>query len=155
MDIYLDSLLNLPNTTVESCKQEETQITLKLRFSHNKSSCPQCNISSDKLKQNRPMLIRDLSVFGKVVYLDTPRRQFYCHQCQKYFTESLPFADWERRYTQRYEEYVYERVQNTSMEQVSRDKILSWDQVQGIFKHQFSLKKKITGKTSNESVLMK
>jgi len=85
-----------------------------LRFVHDKSNCPHCNVASDELKQNRPILIRDLSVFGKVVYLDTPRRQFYCHQCQKYFTEMLPFADWERRYTQRYEEYVYQRVQNTS-----------------------------------------
>lgn len=155
MDIHLDNLLNLPNTTVESCKQEEKKITLKLRFLHDKSNCPHCNMGSDKLKQNRPILIRDLSVFGKVVYLDTPRRQFYCPQCQKYFTEILPFADWERRYTQRYEEYVYQRVQNTSMEQVSRDEFLSWDQIQGIFKHQFSLKKKITGKSSNESVLTK
>ncbi len=126
MDIYLDSLLNLPNTT---------------GFLNDKCNCPHCNTASDELKQNRPILIRDLSVFGKVVYLNTPRRQFYCHQCQKYFTEVLMFADWERRYTQRYEEYIYQRAQNTSMEQVSRDELLSWDQVQGIFKHQFSLKK--------------
>jgi transposase len=149
MDIYLDSLLNLPNTTVESCKQEENKIILNLRFLHDKCNCPHCNTASDELKQNRPILIRDLSVFGKVVYLNTPRRQFYCHQCQKYFTEVLMFADWERRYTQRYEEYIYQRVQNTSMEQVSRDELLSWDQVEGIFKHQFSLKKKTTGKFLN------
>ena len=101
---------------------------------------------SRKLKQNRPTQIRDLSVFGKIVYLNVPRRQFYCQNCQKHFTEKLPFADWERRYTQRYEEYVYERVQSASIEQVSRDEDLSWDQVQGISNHQFSLKKKIIGK---------
>jgi transposase len=87
-------------------------------------------------------VIRDLSVFGKIVYLNTPRRQFYCQHCQKHFTEKLPFVDWERRYTQRYEEYVYQRVQSASVEQISRDEYLSWDQVQGIFNHQFSLKKK-------------
>jgi transposase len=152
MDIYLDRLLNLPNTTVECFKEEENKIILKLQFLHDKSNCPHCKTASDELKQNRPVLIRDLSVFGKVVYLDTPRRQFYCRQCQKYFTETLPFVDWERRYTQRYEEYIYQRVQNTSIEQVSRDELLSWDQVQGIFKHQFSLKKKTTGKSSNDSV---
>jgi transposase len=48
----------------------------------------------------------------------------------------------ERRYTQRYEEYVYQRAQSTSFEQISRDECLSWDQVQGIFNHQFSVKKK-------------
>ena len=66
--------------------------------------------------------------------------------CQRHFTEKLPFVDWERRYTQRYEEYVYQRVQSASVEQVSRDEYLSWDQIQGIFNHQFSLKKKMIGK---------
>jgi hypothetical protein len=32
MDLYLDRLLNLPNTTVESFTEEENKITLKLRF---------------------------------------------------------------------------------------------------------------------------
>lgn len=142
MDLHLDRLLNLPNTTIESFTEEENKIILKLRFLHDEAPCPLCNTQSRKLKQNRPILIRDLSVFGKVIYLNTPRRQFYCHQCQKHFTEKLPFVDWERRYTQRYEEYVYQRVQSASVEQVSRDEFLSWDQVQGIFNHQFSLKKK-------------
>jgi transposase len=77
-----------------------------------------------------------------IVYLNTPRRQFYCQHCQKHFTEKLPFVDLERRYTQRYEEYLYQRAQSTSFEQISRDECLSWDQVQGIFNHQFSVKKK-------------
>jgi len=142
MDLHLDRLLNLPNTTIESFTEEENKIILKLRFLHDEAPCPHCNTQSRKLKQNRPILIRDLSVFGKVIYLNTPRRKFYCHQCQKHFTEELPFVDWERRYTQRAEEYVYQRVQSASVEQVSRDEFLSWDQVQGIFNHQFSLKKK-------------
>ena len=142
MDLYLDRLLDLPSTTVESFTEEGNKIILKLQFLHDKAACPHCNTQSGQLKQNRPILIRDLSVFGKLVYLNTPRRQFYCQHCQKYFTEKLPFVDWERRYTQRYEEYVYQRIQSASVEQVSRDEYLSWDQVQGIFDHQFSLKKK-------------
>ena len=123
MDLSLDSLLNLPNTTVESFTEEENKIILNLRFLHDEVVCPHCNMQSGKLKQNRPILIRDLSVFGKVVYLNTPRRQFYCQHCQKHFTEKLPFVDWERRYTQRYEEYVYQRVQSASVEQISRDEL--------------------------------
>ncbi|WP_445305003.1 transposase family protein, partial [Microcoleus sp. Pol12A6] len=30
------------------------------------------------------MLVRDLSVFGRPVYLKIPRRQFYCPICQRY-----------------------------------------------------------------------
>jgi transposase len=121
------------------------QVYLRLRFLTEKSECPHCHNPSDELHQNRPILIRDLAVFGKVVYLHVPRRQFYCRECQRYFTERLTFVDWERRYTQRYEEYIYQRVQSTSIEQVSREEELSWDQVQGIFKHKFAPKKTPTG----------
>ncbi len=82
------------------------------------------------------MLIRDLPVFGRVVYLKVPRRQFYCSNCQRYFTERLEFADWERRYTQRYEEYIYQRIKSSNIEQVSREEGLSFEKVQGIFNHQ-------------------
>ncbi len=44
----------------------------------------------------------------------------------------------------RYENAIYQRVQTTSIEQVSREEDLSWDQVQGIFKHQFDVKKKLS-----------
>ena len=141
MDFHLDTLLNLPNITVESCTYQGKQVYLGLRFLTEKSDCPHCHHPSDKLHQNRPVLIRDLSVFGKVVYLHVPRRRFYCHQCQRYFTEHLTFVDWERRYTQRHEEYIYQKVQSTNIEQVSREEELSWDQVQGIFKHKFAPKK--------------
>ncbi|WNN92127.1 helix-turn-helix domain-containing protein [Gloeocapsopsis dulcis] len=101
------------------------------------------------------MLIRDLPVFGKLVYLYVPRHQFYCSGYQRYFTEHLTFVDWERRYIQRYEDYIYQRVQSTSIKQVSREEELSWDQVQGIFKHKFAQEKKKCGVRSNDSVLMK
>jgi hypothetical protein len=58
----------------------------------------------------------------------------------------LIFVDWERRYTQRYEEYIFEKVKATNIEQISREENLSWAQVQGIFKHQFE-KKRAVGRT--------
>ena len=118
---------------------------MKLRFLLEKGDCPYCQQSSEDLHQNRPVLVRDLPVFGQPVQLQVPRRRFYCHPCQRYFTEHLTFVDWERRYTQRYEDYIYQRVQAASMEQVSREEDLSWDQVQGIFKHKFAQQKKQTG----------
>ncbi|WP_225894811.1 transposase family protein [Leptolyngbya sp. O-77] len=74
---------------------------LKLRLLNQESSCPHCKKSSSELHQNRPILIRDLSIFGQVTYLKIPRRQFYCRDCQRYFTESLTFMDAGRQYTRR------------------------------------------------------
>lgn len=145
MDFYFDTLLNLPNVTVESCTQQGQQIVLKLRFLNEKSDCPHCQNPSDKLHQNRPVLVRNLPISGRFVHLNLPRRQFYRSFCQQYFTERLSFVDWERRYTEGYKNAIYQRVQTMSIEQVSREEDLSWDQVQGIFKHKFDQEKNSLG----------
>lgn len=145
MDFHLDKLLNLPNLTVESCVQEGREAFLKLRCLNEFAACPHCQASSDELNQNRSVLIRDLPISGQAVYLRVPRRQFYCRACQRYFTERLDFVDWQRRYTQRYETMIYDRVNAMSIEQVSREEELSWDQVQGIFQHKFTQEKKRLG----------
>jgi transposase len=64
----------------------------------------------------------------------------------------LSFVDWERRYTQRYENAIYQRIQTTSIEQVSREEELSWDQVQGIFNHKFEPEKKDWGEVKRLSI---
>jgi transposase len=111
--------------------------------------CPHCQQSRDELHQIRPILIRDLPISGQLIELEIPRRQYYCNNCQKYFTEQLCFVDEGRRYTKRYEEYIYHRVQVTTVEQVKREEELSWDQVQGIFNHQRKQVKKPHGERLN------
>jgi transposase len=64
----------------------------------------------------------------------------------------LSFVDWERRYTQRYENAIYQRIQTTSIEQVSREEELSWDQVQGILTINLSQKKKDWGEVKRLSI---
>jgi len=145
MDFHLDALLNLPHITVESCIQQEQGVLLKLQCLNEQSDCPHCQYPSHEIHQNRPISIRDLPVFGQSVQLQVPRRQFYCGSCQRYFTERLSFVDWERRYTQRCEEHLYQQVQSSSIEPVSRTENLSWDQVQGIFMHKFTQEKNRVG----------
>ena len=135
MDFHLDILLNLPSVTVESCIYQDNEVNLILRFLTEGSCCPHCGSYTEELHQNRPVLIRDLPIFGRIVHLKVPRRQFYCGNCQRYFTEKLEFVDWERRYTQRYEENIYQRIKSSSIEQVSREERLSFEQAQGIFTH--------------------
>jgi transposase len=155
MDIHLDALLNFPYITVESCTQQNNEVYLKLRLLNEEASCPHCGKLSSELHQDRPILIRDLSIFGQATYLKTPRRQFYCQACQRYFTESLTFMDEGRQYTRRYEQHIYQQVQASSIEQVSRVEGLSFDRIEGIFKHQYTQKKTPDGKEANELRLMK
>lgn len=155
MDFHLDTLLNFPNVTVESCTQQSSEVHLKLRFLNEEGRCPHCEELSTELHQNRPIMVRDLSIFGQVTYLKVPRRQFYCRNCQRYFTESLTFMEEGRHYTRRYEASIYQQVQLSSIEQVSRVEGLSFDRIQGIFKHQYAQKKTKDGKRSGASALMR
>ena len=93
----------------------------------------------------RPILARDLSTFGKAVYLKVPRRQFYCPNCQRYATEVLQWMDWKRHHSKRYEEYVWQRIKVSSIEHVSREEGLSVEEVKGIFDHVNAQKKKHLG----------
>ena len=142
MSVYLEDLLDLPNVRVESYTQLEGSVTLKLEMVSDKTICPHCGNPTDHLHQNRPVLVRDLAIFGHPTYLYVPRRQFYCSECQKYSTERLDFIDWKRRHTQRYEEDIYQRVQSSNMEQIGREEGLKYDEIKGMFDHISSKKKR-------------
>jgi len=133
MDFHLNSLLNLPNTTVFTCYKEVGFTVLYLQLINEGINCPNCQNYTDIIHQTSETLIRDLSIFGAGVYLKVPRRKFYCNNCQKYPTEQLSWVENKQRFTQRYQEYIYERVKESSCEQVSRMEDLSADQVQRIF----------------------
>ena len=144
MDFHLDTLLNLPNVTVFTTYQKEGFIFIKLELLNEGIHCPSCQNYTDNLHQNRPILVRDLSICGQGVYLEVPRRQFRCHRCKKSPTERLSFKEMRRNYTSRYEEYIYERVKELTVEQVSQNEQLTVEQVENIFKR-IARRKKKTG----------
>ena len=142
MSFHLDYLLDLPGVRVETCTEVEATISLRLGILADGMSCPHCQKYTEELHQNRPILVRDLPTFGRTVYLQVPRRQFYCPECQRYSTERLEFFDWKRRHTKRYEANIYERVQQSSMEQIGREEGLSYDEVKSMFDHVYQQRKK-------------
>jgi transposase len=145
MSFHLDYLLDLPGVKVETCTQIEGQIYFQLSVVASGIICPHCNNYTEELHQNRATLARDLSVFGRSVYLQVPRRQFYCPTCQRYSTEKLEFLDKKRRHTQRYEQNIYARVKKSSISQIGREEGLSYDEIKSIFTHVHSSQKKTVG----------
>lgn len=135
MDIHLTHLLNLPGILVETCSHLEDSICFQIGYVASGISCPHCNKYTEELHQIRSILVKDLSAFGKDVYLQIPRCQFYCYQCKRFSTERLECIDFNRRHTKRYEVAVYQQVQHKSIEQVSREERISSDEVRGIFNH--------------------
>jgi transposase len=142
MDFHLDTILHLPNITVLTYQQQEGFLLLTLELLNEGIICPHCQTYTDNLHQTRPILVRDLSICGQGVYLKVPRRQFICPDCGKYPTEPLDFLEKRRNYTKRYEEFIYEKVKELTVEQVSKNEQLSSEQVQNIFQRMAKRKKK-------------
>ena len=136
MDFYLDHLLHLPNMTVVGCQAVEGSMVLQLECLNDTMSCPHCGRTLDTINQREAVLIRDLPVFGQQAYLQVPRRQFHCGDCQKFCTERLPFMAWRHHHTLRYEQAIYEQVKQTSLEAVSRAEGLGAAEVKTIFEQQ-------------------
>ncbi|NJK73402.1 MAG: ISL3 family transposase [Oscillatoriales cyanobacterium RU_3_3] len=134
MESPMTGLINLPSISVVSSFSVEDAICFELKILASSMACPHCGQSTKELHQIRPILVRDLPVFGQPAYLKIPRRNFYCRHCQKYVTERLEFLDWRRPYTKRYEANIYQRVLQQNVAQVSREEGLTWAQVEGIFK---------------------
>ena len=74
MEFYLDTLLHLPYITVEGCNEVDGAVFLKLKCLNETINCPHCGATLDRINQEESVLIRDLPVFGKPVYLKVPRR---------------------------------------------------------------------------------
>lgn len=143
MDFHLDTLLNLPDIVADSYSITLDTIVIKVRLVNDGINCPNCNEYIHKLHQIRPILVRDLSIFGQVVYLKVPRRQFYCTNCKTSPTESLSWLNKKQRQTNRYQEYIYERVKELTVKQVSENEKMSEDAIQDIFHKVASSKKKL------------
>ena len=127
--------------TVDRYRIEEETINLSIGFLNDSSVCPYCNYNTDEINQKRALNVRDLPILGKATILEIERRQYYCKNCQKYFTELIDFIDFDRHSTNRYKKYIYERVQKADITQIVREEGLTYDRVKSIFENQFSKKK--------------
>ena len=157
--------LNLPNVIADSYSNTLDAIVIKLQLINDGINCPNCNEYICKVHQTRPTLVRDLSGFGRSVYLKIPRRQFYCHNCQIFLAESFNWLNKKQRQTNRYQEYIYERVsvagdphrKELTVKQVSENENMcvagyprrSEDAVQDIF-HKVANSQKKTGGIQND-----
>lgn len=133
MWMNIDQVLDLPNVTVVNYKKIDGIIFLKLNLVNETIECPNCHRILDTINQTEYSLARDLAIIGNPVYLEVPRRQFYCPNCDKYTTERLSFMRLRKHHTTRYEEMIYERVKRSNIKEVCQEEGLGWDEVNSIF----------------------
>jgi len=138
MFYFVDRILDFPNLTVKNCHFESGKITLELESVDKRSKCEKCDSSSEHINQTRQVTVRDLSILGNQVFLVFDRHQFYCENCNIYFVEKLSFIDFNRHMTERYKNFIFDKVKVSTIKQVAKEEGLTYDQVKGVFEEQFN-----------------
>jgi len=143
MSNYL-TYFKLPNVAVLSFSQIEDSICIHIELANSGINCPHCNSYTTEINQ-RPVLVKDLPAEGNPIYLECPVVRL-CSM-STIFNRTFEWVDSQRRHTRRYESNIYERKQGSSLEKVSREENLSFDEIEGIFNHvsKQHLKKKTGG----------
>lgn len=104
---FYEELLNLPSVEILDIKVDTKVITIECRVKHLGDICPNCGEISTTVNQYYHRTIRDLNMGIRHVHLLIKMRQFYCKGCNRYFTETLDFADLNKEYTHRQRDYMF------------------------------------------------
>lgn len=95
--------------------------------------CPKCQQPSTHVHQYHRRVVRDLAWGGRRCYLEFSARRFKCDHCRRPFTEVLEAINPHGRCTQRYEQHLFERCRDTTLQAVSRQERLGYKLVEGIY----------------------
>lgn len=100
-------LLNLPSVVIDEVLVDGKSITIVCHVSKGMESCPNCGVESSQVNQYYYRTLRDLNMGERYVYLRVNMRQFYCKSCNRYYSETLDFADLNKEYTHRQTDYMF------------------------------------------------
>lgn len=104
---FYEELLNLPSVEILDIKVDAKIITIECQVKQSGNICPNCGETSTTVNQYYHRTIRDLNMGIRHVHLLVKMRQFYCKGCNRYYTETLDFADLNKEYTHRQSDYMF------------------------------------------------
>ena len=94
-------LLGLEDVIVKNVWDEGQEKHIKIELPRRRHCCPCCGAETDQIHDYRIQKIRDISSFGKNVYLHLRKRRYVCNSCGKRFYEENSFLPRYHRMTGR------------------------------------------------------
>ena len=106
-------LLGLEDVIIKKVREDESAHHIELELPRRKHSCPCCGAETDRIHDYRKQKIKDLSAFGKDVYLYLRKRRYACSGCGKRFYEQNNFLPRYHRMTSRKNARIIEDFRDT------------------------------------------
>lgn len=105
---FYQQLLSLPDLLVGSVEVTSRRITLHCHLNTLQHNCPHCLKPTSQVNQYTHRQVRDLDISGRQVWLVIQVRQFFCPDCDRYFTERLSFAHPGKSHTHRQAKWIFD-----------------------------------------------
>ena len=106
-------LLGLEDVIVKNVWDEGQEKHIKIELPRRRHCCPCCGVETDQIHDYRIQKIRDISSFGKNIYLHLRKRRYVCGSCGKRFYEENSFLPRYHRMTSRKNARIIEDFRDT------------------------------------------
>ena len=106
-------LLGLKDVIVKKVWDEGQEKHIEIELQRCRHDCPRCGTETDQIHDYRMQKIRDISSFGKNVYLHLRKRRYVCRSCGKRFYEENSFLPRYHRMTSRKNAQIIEDFRDT------------------------------------------
>ena len=106
-------LLGLEDVIIKKVWEDESAHHIELELPRRKHICPCCGAETDRIHDYRKQKIKDISAFGKDVYLHLRKRRYVCDDCGKRFYEKNSFLPRYHRMTSRKNARIIEDFRDT------------------------------------------
>ncbi|MBD1383638.1 ISL3 family transposase [Metabacillus arenae] len=126
-------LLELPEFEVVNHEIFPTHYLVHVEKKTLEERCPHCGFLTSFVHDRRTRKIRDLTVMNKPVYLLVTIKRYRCLNCEEIFTASFESIDSYQHYTNRFQQFIYEQVLGTTIQDISRKNKMAYSTVERIF----------------------
>ena len=105
--------LGLEDVIIKNVWDEGQEKHIEIELPRRNHACPSCGTETDRIHDYRMQKIRDISSFGKNVYLHLRKRRYICSDCGKRFYEKNNFLPRYHRMTSRKNARIIEDFRDT------------------------------------------
>jgi len=126
-------LLELPEFEVTKQAIFDSHYLIHVKKLTAKERCTFCGFHTSIVHDKRTKKVRDLSILNKPLYLIVTVKRYYCENCGEVFSSSFDSIQLHQRYTNRFCQFVYEQVLNSTIKDACQKLKMAYSTVERIF----------------------
>lgn len=115
----MDQILEMQDYSVKKVIIEIDRILLQLEKLEHTYCCPVCKQCTLSGYDSKRLIIEDLPMSGKRVFIELPVYRIFCSACRKILTEYLPFLQPHQRYSNRFIQFIHHLCAISTVKEVA------------------------------------